>query len=85
MLLVSSGMSVLNVIALQAPTEGLVTPFGGHAGGYLFGDVSPLRRYWLKLRLKPAPGGDGGDDQRRQRQRRAGGPAGLRVTPWGRG
>jgi membrane associated rhomboid family serine protease len=46
------GMSVLNVIAMRAPAEGLITPFGGMLAGYLFSDVSPLRRYWLKLRLK---------------------------------
>jgi len=46
------GMSVLNVIAMRAPAEGLITPFGGMLAGYLFGDTSPLRRYYLKLRLK---------------------------------
>ncbi len=46
------GMSVFNVIARRAPAEGLITPFGGMLAGYLFGDASPLRRFWLKLRLK---------------------------------
>lgn len=46
------GMSVLNVIARHAPPEGLVTPFGGMLAGYLFGDASPLRRFWLKGRLR---------------------------------
>ena len=45
-------MSVLNVLALAEKFEGLVTPFGGMLAGYLFGDVSPLRRVWLKVRLK---------------------------------
>jgi len=45
-------MSVLNVLALTEKFEGLVTPFGGMLAGYLFGDASPLRRLWLKLRLK---------------------------------
>ena len=44
--------SVFNVFAMKAPSEGLVTPFGGMLAGYLFGDVSPLRRVWLKIRLK---------------------------------
>jgi membrane associated rhomboid family serine protease len=45
-------MSVLNVIAARAPSEGLVTPFGGMLAGYLFGDVSPLRRWYLQWRFK---------------------------------
>lgn len=45
-------MSVMNIIAQKSPPEGLVTPFGGMLAGYLFGDTSPVRRWWLKLRLK---------------------------------
>jgi len=45
-------MSVLNVIAVHAPPEGLVTPFGGMLGGYLFGETSPLRRFYLQWRFK---------------------------------
>ncbi|HSO00789.1 MAG TPA: rhomboid family intramembrane serine protease [Candidatus Nanopelagicales bacterium] len=45
-------MSVLNVIAMRAPPEGLITPFGGMLAGWLFGDSSPIRRYWLQLRFK---------------------------------
>ncbi|MDI1475835.1 rhomboid family intramembrane serine protease [Polyangium sp. y55x31] len=46
-------LSVLNVIALNNHTpEGLVTPFGGMLAGWLFGDRSPLRRFYLKLRLR---------------------------------
>ncbi len=44
--------SVFNVFALTPPTEGLVTPFGGMLAGWLFGDVSPLRRFVLQLRLR---------------------------------
>ena len=44
-------MSVMNVIAQHAPPEGLVTPFGGMLAGYLLSDSSPLRRWYLKLRL----------------------------------
>jgi membrane associated rhomboid family serine protease len=46
------GMSVLNVVAMHAPSEGLVTPFGGMLAGWLFSDASPLRRYVLALRLR---------------------------------
>ncbi len=45
-------MSVLNVFAMKAPSEGLVTPFGGMLAGWLFGDVSPLRRFFLQWRLR---------------------------------
>jgi membrane associated rhomboid family serine protease len=45
-------MSVLNVLAMKSPTEGLITPFGGMLAGYLFADSSPLRRFWLKARLR---------------------------------
>lgn len=46
------GMSVLNVLAIHGPIEGLVTPFGGMLAGYLFGDFSPLRRFYLQFRFK---------------------------------
>ncbi len=45
-------VSVFNVFAMKAPSEGLVTPFGGMLAGWLFGDVSPLRRFVLQLRLR---------------------------------
>jgi membrane associated rhomboid family serine protease len=46
------GMSVLNLFAMKAPSEGLVTPFGGMLAGWLFGDASPLRRFVLQMRLR---------------------------------
>ncbi|AUX23667.1 hypothetical protein SOCEGT47_041950 [Sorangium cellulosum] len=45
-------ISVLNVIAMRAPPEGLITPFGGMLAGYLFGDFSPLRRFYLRMRFR---------------------------------
>lgn len=45
-------MSVLNVFAKKAPSEGLVTPFGGMLAGWLFGDASPFRRFFLEMRLR---------------------------------
>lgn len=45
-------ISVLNVIAMRAPHEGLITPFGGMLAGYLFGDFSPLRRFYLRMRFR---------------------------------
>jgi membrane associated rhomboid family serine protease len=46
------GVSVLMVIAGQKPSEGMLTPFGGMLGGFLFGggNPSPVRRAWLRLR-----------------------------------
>jgi membrane associated rhomboid family serine protease len=45
-------MSVLNILAMNTPSEGLVTPFGGMLAGWLFGDASPFRRYVLQMRLR---------------------------------
>ena len=45
-------MSVFNVIANRSPSEGLITPFGGMLAGWLFGDASPLRRFFLQMRLR---------------------------------
>lgn len=45
-------MSVLNILAMKAPSEGLITPFGGMLAGWLFADASPFRRYFLEMRLR---------------------------------
>lgn len=82
-------LSVAHVIAKNHHTpEGLITPFGGMLAGYLFCDRSPLRRVWLKLRLRQLEAQTA--KIRRQasasaeaaRARRAGGPA-LRVIEGG--
>jgi membrane associated rhomboid family serine protease len=44
--------ALVHVLSMSGTAEGLVTPFGGMLGGWLFGDQSPLRRFYLKLRLK---------------------------------
>lgn len=50
---ITFAMNVLYIIGLDERfREGLVTPFAGMFAGYLFGDSSPLRRLWLKARLK---------------------------------
>lgn len=48
------GFSVLRVIAGQVPPEGQLSPFGGMLAGFLLGggNPSPLRRWYLKLKLK---------------------------------
>jgi hypothetical protein len=78
-------LSVLNVLALRAPTEGLVTPFGGMLAGWLFGDGSPLRRLYLKMRLKQIQAETTAlRAQSAARARRAAGPS-LRVVEGGSG
>lgn len=81
LLLFIFGMSVLNVIALEAPTEGLITPFGGMLAGYLWSDVSPVRRLWLKLKLRRLQA-ETAAFTRSPPRRRAGAPA-LRVIHGG--
>lgn len=46
-------MSVLRVIAVSSAPEGLLAPFGGMLAGWMLGGgtPSPLRRFYLKLRL----------------------------------
>ena len=46
------GFSVLRLIAVQQTPEGLISPFGGLAAGWLLGggNPSPLRRLYLKFR-----------------------------------
>jgi membrane associated rhomboid family serine protease len=45
-------MSVLRVVSVEVPPEGLLAPFGGMLAGWLLGGTpSPLRRAYLKLRL----------------------------------
>ncbi|MEY4549180.1 MAG: hypothetical protein RL685_5375 [Pseudomonadota bacterium] len=46
------GFSVLRLIAVQQTPEGLISPFGGLAAGWLLGGgtPSPLRRVYLKYR-----------------------------------
>lgn len=69
-------ISVLNVLALRSPPEGLITPFGGMLSGYLFGDASPLRRYFLKAKLRRL-------NEQAQAASRAR-PAGMRVIEGGK-
>lgn len=89
MVLIVFVLSVLNVIALNEHThEGLVTPFGGMLAGWLFSDRSPLRRLYLKLRLRQiqaetaALRAEAAAQAAAARARRAQGPA-LRVIEGG--
>jgi membrane associated rhomboid family serine protease len=54
LLLFVVGMSVFNLIAAAHVPEGLISPFGGMFAGWLLGSgtPSPLRRLYLKYRLR---------------------------------
>ncbi len=75
-------MSVLKVFAVGAHPEGLITPFGGMLAGYLFADRSPLRKVWLKLRLRRLQAENEALRAGAVARRKAGGPA-LRVIHGG--
>ncbi len=47
-----AGWHVLLLIAKSPSPEGLVAPFGAMLAGWLLCDASPLRRYFLKKRLR---------------------------------
>jgi membrane associated rhomboid family serine protease len=70
-------MSTLYVIAGAALPEGLITPFGGMLAGYLFSDASPLRKLYLKRKLRRIQA-ETAELRRSQATRRPGGPA-LRL------
>lgn len=74
------GFSVLRVIALSQAPEGLLSPFGGLAAGWLLGGStpSPLRRLYLKWKLAGLE-----RDTRRTRSERVN-KSNLKVVPGGR-
>jgi membrane associated rhomboid family serine protease len=76
------GWALFRLAAAAAPPEGLLSPFGGMAFGWLLGGdtPSPLRRAWLKLRLAQLDGEARREGARRKRPN----SAGLRVLPGGR-
>jgi membrane associated rhomboid family serine protease len=65
------GFSVLRLIAVQQTPEGLISPFGGLAAGWLLGGgtPSPLRRLYLKYRYAQLEREAASD--RKERARRA--------------
>jgi membrane associated rhomboid family serine protease len=73
------GFSVLALVVLSRPAEGLITPFGGMLAGYLFGagTPTPARRFLLRARYLWI-------SRRAARYRRASGPK-LRVIEGGEG
>jgi membrane associated rhomboid family serine protease len=74
---------VLTIIAGQRSSAGLFAPFAAMLAGWLFSDHSPLRRAWLKLKLKRLQSEVGSlEAQRRARARKAK-ASHLRVIPGG--
>jgi membrane associated rhomboid family serine protease len=82
LILFTVGVAVLYVLApFQRPSSGLLSPFGGMLAGWIFGgSPSPLRRAWLKFRLKRLESElETGKKQRAERVKRSG----LRVIEGG--
>lgn len=77
-------VSVLRVIAGSQAPEGLLSPFGGMLAGWLLGSgtPSPLRRFYLRLRLAQLD--REAVQSRNARARRAKKNGGLRVIDGGR-
>jgi membrane associated rhomboid family serine protease len=76
---------ILLVIARSPYPEGMFAPFGAMAAGYLFCDSSPLRRYYLKIKLARLQSEvESLRKNPKKRRRRSGGPD-LRVIPGGSG
>ncbi|RLB63153.1 MAG: rhomboid family intramembrane serine protease [Deltaproteobacteria bacterium] len=73
---------ILLVIARSPYPEGMFAPFGAMAAGYLFCDSSPLRRYYLKLKLARLQSEVQSLRKNPKKRRRSGGPD-LRVIPGG--
>jgi membrane associated rhomboid family serine protease len=74
--------STLFLIAGAQQPQGLIAPFGGMLCGWLLGggNPSPLRKLWLKLKLRRLDG----EVKREQQKARRPNPAGLRAIPGGR-
>ena len=76
-------ISLLRLVAVSNAPEGLLSPFGGMAAGYLLGggSPSPLRRLYLRLRLRQMERQS--QDAKRERRERVA-KSGLRVIEGGR-
>lgn len=81
MVYVMIGWHVLSIIAKSVGPEGMVAPFAAMGAGYLFGETSPLRRYWLQLKLKRLQ--NEVDALTRKGKKRSAAASHLRVIPGG--
>lgn len=79
------GYNVLRIIALERPPEGQFAPFAAMAAGFLFGaDQSPVRRVYLKWKLRRLQAEvDGLTRDKQSKARRRNGPK-LQVIKGGR-
>jgi membrane associated rhomboid family serine protease len=84
LILFAIAASVLMLIAGAMGPSGLVSPFGGMLAGWLFGGgtPSPMRRWWLWLRLRRL---DREASRARTGRRRQAQKSGLRVIEGGAG
>jgi membrane associated rhomboid family serine protease len=82
LVLFAIAVNVLMLIAGAMGPSGLVAPFGGMLAGWLFGGgtPSPLRRWWLRLRLRQL---DREATRARTGRRRQAHKSGLRVIQGG--
>jgi membrane associated rhomboid family serine protease len=80
---ITVGWELFRLASAQPSEEGLIAPFGGIFCGWLIGGgtPSPLRRWWLKLRLAQL---DGKSRREITRRRTRPNPGGLRVITGGR-
>lgn len=80
---VTIGWELFRLATATPAEEGLIAPFVGMTCGWLLGGgtPSPLRRWWLKLRLARLEGKDKREVARRKPRPN---PGGLRVIPGGR-
>lgn len=78
------GATVLYTFAAAMPTSGLIAPFGGMIAGWLLGggSPSPLRRFWLKMRLAQL---DAEARRESKAQKRRAARSGFKVIEGGRG
>lgn len=83
MVVLVGAINVLMVIGASVPASGCIAPFGAMLAGWLLGgNPSPLRRYWLELRLARLEGAQRREaEQRRAAQRARIARSGLRVIP----
>jgi membrane associated rhomboid family serine protease len=81
LILFAIAVSCLGLIAGAMGPSGLVAPFGGMLAGWLFGgNPSPVRRWWLTLRLRQL---DREASRTRTGRRRQARKSGLRIIQGG--
>lgn len=79
LILMTAGFNILSLIVGAMSPSGTIALFGGMLSGWLLGggSPSPLRRLWLRHRLRRL------DEEARRESKRRPRPAGWRVIPGG--